>query len=247
MLDSLEDDRCAIFSRNELGTRIAIDARTHQRGFRRILLINYIYFAARLIQDLPQATLTADIIDHLNDTLLRLQTVWGKVEFDRFRIANVTVSQLEPFTQQKFVELLGLEDPSELLNKTGDELSPEEKEILTQIMGSRTQNEINRHTLVSVISDLWVDHLTKIESLRVSIGLEAFAQRDPLVQYKGKASEMFKELLAEIRVGVISRIFRYQPRRPGASASEDKLPAAETQQQAATVPALQQKKKRKRH
>ncbi len=247
-LDSLEDDRlCDLLLEMSYGTRIAIDARTHQRGFRRILLINYIYFAARLIQDLPRATLTADIIDHLNDTLLRLQTVWGKVEFERFRIANVTVSQLEPFTRDKFVELLGLEDPSELLNKTGDELTPEEKEILTQVMGSRTQNEINRHTLVSVISDLWVDHLTKIESLRVSIGLEAFAQRDPLVQYKGKASEMFKDLLAEIRVGVISRIFRYQPRRPGASTSEEKLPAAEAQQQATAAPALQQKKKRKRH
>ena len=39
---------------------------------------------------------------------------------------------------------------------------------------------------------LWVDYLTQVEALRVSIGLEAYAQRDPLVQYKGKASEMFQ-------------------------------------------------------
>jgi preprotein translocase subunit SecA len=39
------------------------------------------------------------------------------------------------------------------------------------------------------------------------IGLEAFAQRDPLVQYKSQASEMFRNLLSEIRAGVISRMY----------------------------------------
>jgi preprotein translocase subunit SecA len=88
-----------------------------------------------------------------------------------------------------------------------------------------------------------------MESLRVSIGLEAFAQRDPLVQYKGKGSEMFKELLSEIRIGVISRIFRYQPRRPGAQAQDQRTAPAETprQQTAPLTASNPQKKKRKRH
>jgi preprotein translocase subunit SecA len=51
-----------------------------------------------------------------------------------------------------------------------------------------------------------------VEALRISIGLEAYAQRDPLVQYKTKASEMFQTLLAEIRSGVVSRMFLYLPR-----------------------------------
>jgi hypothetical protein len=43
------------------------------------------------------------------------------------------------------------------------------------------------------------------------------------VQYKGKASEMFQELLADIRMGVISRMFTFQPRQPqGAVASEQR-------------------------
>jgi preprotein translocase subunit SecA len=44
------------------------------------------------------------------------------------------------------------------------------------------------------------------------VGLEAYAQRDPLVQYKSKASEMFQTLLADIRAAVVSRIFLYRPR-----------------------------------
>jgi preprotein translocase subunit SecA len=42
--------------------------------------------------------------------------------------------------------------------------------------------------------------------------LEAYAQRDPLVQYKSRASEMFAQLVDDIRGLVISRVFAYQPR-----------------------------------
>lgn len=249
-LESIEDDRlCDLLLEMSYGTRIAIDARTHQKGFRRILLINYIYFAATLIENLSSQALTEEILDHLNDTLQKLEQVWGIVEFERFRIANVPVSQIEAPSRDRFIADLPEEDASALLTKTGDELSDEERLKLSEIMGSRTQNEINRHTLVSVISDLWVDHLTKMESLRVSVGLEAFAQRDPLVQYKGRGSEMFKELLSDIRIGVISRIFRYQPRRPGQQNQEQRAAAVETApQKAAPAQAeISQKKKRKRH
>jgi preprotein translocase subunit SecA len=58
-----------------------------------------------------------------------------------------------------------------------------------------------------------VEYLTRIEALRVSIGLEAYAQRDPLVQYKAKASEMFAQLVQDIRGLVVSRAFAVQ-RRP---------------------------------
>ncbi len=51
-------------------------------------------------------------------------------------------------------------------------------------LGFRLLNEAHRRLLLSAITELWVDYLTRVEALRVSIGLEAYAQRDPLVQYK---------------------------------------------------------------
>jgi preprotein translocase subunit SecA len=250
-LETTEDDRlCDLLMEMSFGTRVAIDPRTHQRVFRRILLINYIYFAASLIEALSPQALTDEVLDHLQETLQKLETVWGKVEFERFRMANVTVSQLEPWTQNQFMAERTEEESTGLLGSTGDQLSEEERQKLTRILGYRTQNEINRHTLVSVISDLWVDHLTKMEALRVSIGLEAFAQRDPLVQYKSRGSEMFKELLSDIRIGVISRIFRYQPRRPGQQNQQEQRAVPAEVLQAQATPALadrSQKKKRRRH
>jgi preprotein translocase subunit SecA len=105
--------------------------------------------------------------------------------------------------------------------------------------------------LLQAITEQWVEYLTRVEALRVSIGLEAYAQRDPLVQYKAQASEMFQGLLSDIRSLVISRVFAYQPRRI-------QLTLTDTGESPAPVPAGgpsvaqpeksgKKKKKRKRH
>jgi len=91
--------------------------------------------------------------------------------------------------------------------------------------------------------------------LRVSVGLEAYAQADPLVKYKSQASEMFQSLLGDVRAAVIGRIFLYQPR---AAATQVEMAATSEQPEktvsGATVassssknPAQNPAKKRKRH
>jgi len=79
-------------------------------------------------------------------------------------------------------------------------------------LGRQALTTIYRQLLLGVISELWVDYLTQMEALRVSIGLEAYAQRDPLVQYKSRAVRTFQELVTNMRLGVISRMFTYRPR-----------------------------------
>jgi len=88
--------------------------------------------------------------------------------------------------------------------------------IPVEEIGHTIQTQIYRQVLLGAITELWVDYLTRVEALRVSVGLEAYAQSDPLVKYKSQASEMFQSLLGDIRAGVISRIFLYQPRATAA-------------------------------
>jgi preprotein translocase subunit SecA len=114
-----------------------------------------------------------------------------------------------------------------------------------QEVGRRVQSQIYRQVLLGAITELWVDYLTRVEALRVSIGLEAYAQSDPLVKYKSQASDMFQSLLSDIRAGVIGRIFLYQPR--GSAAQVDPTPMAETQPASPSVPLPGSDKKRKRH
>ena len=79
-------------------------------------------------------------------------------------------------------------------------------------LGGSVMNKIYRDLFLRVISELWVEYLTEMEALRVAIGLEAYAQRDPLVQYKSRGFEMFQRLMEDMRVGMVSRMFTFQPR-----------------------------------
>jgi preprotein translocase subunit SecA len=119
-------------------------------------------------------------------------------------------------------------------------------------VGSQVLNQVHRQLLLQAITEQWVDYLTRVEALRVSIGLEAYAQRDPLVQYKAQASEMFQVLLSDIRSLVISRVFAYQPRRiqltlTDTSEGPAPVPAGQGRQQGQQAMTGKKKKKRKRH
>jgi preprotein translocase subunit SecA len=84
-----------------------------------------------------------------------------------------------------------------------------------------------------------------MEALRVSIGMEAYAQRDPLVMYKSKSTDTFKDLFASIRLGVISQMFRLQPARPQMIEPQP-LPAASPSANQ-NAKSASDGKKRKRH
>jgi preprotein translocase subunit SecA len=254
--EGLDDNKLAdLLMAMSVGTRLAIDARTHQRGTRRVILLNYIFKAAKLIQDEPVTEITREILEHLEDIRDRLELVWGRIEFERFRMSGNRLEDTNQTFQDELSEVFGESEFREAAGQSIDDLSTEQKQAVEISLGKKVQNQIYRHILLSVISELWVEYLTRMDALRVSIGMEAFAQRDPLVQYKGQASELFKNLLSDIRAGVISRMFLTQPRRPGSQSGERSTPVNAPTQGAAPAqppasseqPAGSQKKKRKRH
>ena len=247
--NSLEENRVIDLLLNmSVGERMAIDSRTHQRVMRRVMLFNFIYLAARLLQDRPTAEITGEILEHLELTMGKLESVWGKIEFERFRLSGTTARSLDPVVQRSISQVIGEEAFSELVDTPPDSIPEEAQVTIAEQLGSRVQNQIYRHILLTVISELWVDYLTRVDALRVSVGLEAFAQRDPLVQYKGQASELFKNLLSDIRAGVISKMFLYQPRRAGSQTTDrNAVQAAAAPQESQDEETQKQKKKRKRH
>jgi len=67
---------------------------------------------------------------------------------------------------------------------------------------------LERYTILSAIDKLWQEHLYSMDSLRTSIGLRAYGQRDPLIEYKAEAFKMFDELMVNIKTEVCHNIFR---------------------------------------
>jgi preprotein translocase subunit SecA len=69
-------------------------------------------------------------------------------------------------------------------------------------------NSIERYTILSAIDRLWQEHLYFMDSLRNSIGLRAYGQRDPLIEYKAEAFKTFEELMVHIKTEICHNIFR---------------------------------------
>ena len=59
--------------------------------------------------------------------------------------------------------------------------------------------ELERVILLKVIDRKWMDHIDDMDQLRQGIGLQAYGQRDPLVEYKMSAYEMFDAMTAAIQ------------------------------------------------
>ena len=68
--------------------------------------------------------------------------------------------------------------------------------------------EVERFTILSAIDRLWQEHLYEMDSLRYSIGLRGYGQRDPLVEYKAEAFKMFDELMVNVKTQICHNIFR---------------------------------------
>ncbi|MHB1133061.1 MAG: preprotein translocase subunit SecA [Chloroflexota bacterium] len=74
-------------------------------------------------------------------------------------------------------------------------------------LGSEMMRQLERLVMLHVVDRLWVNHLTAIDDVREGIGLRAYGQRDPLVEYKGEAFKMFQELLASIKHDIVQTVY----------------------------------------
>jgi preprotein translocase subunit SecA len=192
-----------------VGTLTGFDQKTHRKVAVRTQRLNYFFSAAQMVEDWTAADLKEDVLAHLHGALAALQEMWGEAEYRRLAVARP--AELPPFLRNA---LTSAPDVSTALSvaPTLGELSGEARTQALEVVGRATLSQLFRQIMVQVIGNLWVDYLTSVEALRTSVGLEAYAQRDPLVAYKGRAFEMFQQLLVNMRAGVVSRAFTYRPR-----------------------------------
>ncbi len=87
-----------------------------------------------------------------------------------------------------------LKEIQEKALKTYDE---KEKEI-----GTDAFKELQRIVLLKVVDNKWMDHIDSMDALKDGIGLRAYGQKDPVVQYKIDGSDMFEEMINDIKLDV---------------------------------------------
>jgi len=81
-------------------------------------------------------------------------------------------------------------------------------ELKIQFEDAEALKNVERYIVLSAIDKLWQEHLYNMDSLRTSIGLRAYGQRDPLIEYKAEAFKLFDELMVNIKTEICHNIFR---------------------------------------
>ncbi len=197
-----------LLSRMPQGQRATFDRKTKQRVWRRTIRLTYTHYAARLLEDRDEEELTEEILTHLQNAQQAIQRGLGAREFAR--LGNTPIANLSKPVREGLRRAFGEDVYAQVANQPLTQLPSDQVNVAIDELGRQILTLTYRHLLLRVIGDLWVEYLTQMEALRVSVGLEAYAQRDPLVTYKAKASELFQNLIANTRMGVVSRMFTYQ-------------------------------------
>ena len=97
-------------------------------------------------------------------------------------------------------------DPDDLV----DELKKRALSVYEQKesqLGSALMRELERVILLKVVDSHWMDHIDAMHELRRGIGLQAYAQQDPIVEYKRQGFDMFDEMINEIKDDTARTIF----------------------------------------
>ena len=102
-------------------------------------------------------------------------------------------------------ENLTRDNLKQTLKKLGEKIY----EMKEQEIGDpERMRELERVILLRVIDQKWMDHIDDMEQMRQGIGLHAYAQRDPLIEYKFAGYDMFEELSNNIQEDTLRMLYR---------------------------------------
>jgi preprotein translocase subunit SecA len=202
----------------------SFDKKTHRQIVQRRKRLSFAYYTASFLEKADAEEITEKVLAHLKNAQKAMQAVWGQGAWDG--MASGTIENVNETGRQLLKDALGAETFESLNGRPLNELSAEDKQKAIVNLGKRGLTESYRQLLLRVISELWIDYLTRMEALRISIRLEAYAQRDPLVEYKSQAFKMFQDLFADMRSSLVNRMFVFQPGPIGQTARAAALPAS---------------------
>ena len=83
-----------------------------------------------------------------------------------------------------------------------------------EMISSELMAKLERYAVLHVIDERWKDHLREMDDLKEGIGLRAYGQKDPLLEYKGEAFNLFLNLIEVIRNEIVSFCFKFFPQQP---------------------------------
>lgn len=155
-------------------------------------------------------------LEHQIDRILLLSysADTGEPDYEKIVVGLLDIVPLDDESREKVKKQLqkldGKEEVKELLMKIiNDVHASREKQV-----GEKVMRQIEKFAYLGAIDHLWIDHIDHIEGLRESVTLRAYGQRDPLVEFKNEAYELFERLMDRVDEELAHRIFRIGVAQP---------------------------------
>ena len=162
---------------------------------------------------LVEKELKEEIMEKLGNQIDNILLLSKSVEDNKLDYEKISVGILDivPFDDsslgrvKKEIEKAGSEDNiRQLLVKVVDDIySTREKELSAEAM-----HQVERFSYLGSIDKHWIDHIDHLDGLREGVRLRAYGQRDPLVEFKNEAFELFEGLVGRIDAELSRRLFR---------------------------------------
>ena len=150
----------------------------------------------RMIGDVVKAEIN-DVIDEgqapaewnlllLNRTLLPIAPI---------KPLSLNKDDYKGYTRERLID--------EVTEQVKELYAKKEQEITEETGSAETFREVERVFLLKVIDNKWMSHIDDMDQLRQSISLQAYAQKDPVVEYRYAGIEMFEEMIAAISKDIV--------------------------------------------
>jgi len=149
--------------------------------------------------------MVTDTVDNSVDMCLNDDGSDAKEEFSAGELNDVLIPiiPLQPLTKERAEEI----DKNQLKQKLKEEAFKLYEEKEAEFPEEEQIRELERVILLKVIDRKWMDHIDDMDQLRQGIGLQAYGQRDPKVEYKMTAYDMFDSMISAIQEDTLRLLY----------------------------------------
>jgi preprotein translocase subunit SecA len=149
-------------------------------------------------------------LDNQVDQIILL--AWGeaeeKADEERVVVGLLEIVPLDDRSREEIKRRLKEIGDKEKLKEALVKIINDVHRVREKQVGEEVMRKIEKYAYLGSIDHLWIDHIDHIDGLREGITLRAYGQRDPLVEFKNEAYELFERLLDRINEELSRRLFR---------------------------------------
>ena len=175
---------------------------------------NIIYTQRRSVLDGDdmKETILKMISSTISDTVARYTVAEQPAEWDlsaiRADLSYICSDDDLKYTDEELARLKSEEISDALIEKANKMYETQEELFTPEIF-----REVERTILLRNVDIKWMDHIDAMDDLKESIGLQAYAQRDPVNEYRIQGADMFDEMIADIRENTVRTVLTCMPRK----------------------------------